>query len=108
MGAEREALLRLGRTAGEADERLEARVQGGFAMAAALTGAPLAATVREGVAADVQVGRPGERPRYVVVNGEVVVRDGTLVRADLEELRAKAHEAAPLLWQRLGALPYPA
>ncbi len=40
----------------------------------------------------------------VVVAGQVVVEAGKLVHADIEELRAKAREEAPRLWQRMAAL----
>jgi cytosine/adenosine deaminase-related metal-dependent hydrolase len=51
----------------------------------------------------VQSGEAGQVER-VVVAGQVVVDGGRLVRADIEELRAKAREEAPKLWQRMAAL----
>jgi cytosine/adenosine deaminase-related metal-dependent hydrolase len=53
---------------------------------------------------------PGQEPRAplaarrVVVDQRVVVENGMLAGADLEEIRAKAKEVAPALWQRMEAL----
>ena len=54
--------------------------------------------------ADLVVRVPGEPPRHVLVAGEVVVEDGKLVRADLEEIRARAREEAAKLFRRMDAL----
>ena len=43
--------------------------------------------------------------RDVVVNGEVVVRGGRLVRGDEHEQRERAREAAAALWRRMDAIP---
>jgi cytosine/adenosine deaminase-related metal-dependent hydrolase len=51
----------------------------------------------------VTLGETGKVER-VVVAGQVVVDGGKLVRADIEELRARAREEAPKLWQRMAAL----
>ena len=40
----------------------------------------------------------------MIVDGRLVVRDGALVHADLEELRAEAREQAQRLWRRMEAL----
>ena len=56
-----------------------------------------------GGAADLVVGERGQRPRHVLVAGRMVVEDGRLVRADLDEIRARASEEAPRLWRRMEA-----
>jgi hypothetical protein len=43
----------------------------------------------------------GVRPVQVVVDGEVVLRDGHATRVDGEEIRARAREEAQRLWARL-------
>jgi cytosine/adenosine deaminase-related metal-dependent hydrolase len=45
------------------------------------------------------------RPRRVTIGGRVVVEDGALATCVLEEIRARAREAAGPLWQRMEALP---
>ncbi|MCC7539939.1 MAG: hypothetical protein IT379_27205 [Deltaproteobacteria bacterium] len=42
--------------------------------------------------------------RHVIVAGRVVVEDGALVTADLEEIRRRAHDEAPRLWRRMEAI----
>jgi cytosine/adenosine deaminase-related metal-dependent hydrolase len=44
---------------------------------------------------------PGVRPLEVVVDGEVVFKDGHPTRVDAHEIRARAHEQALRLWARL-------
>jgi cytosine/adenosine deaminase-related metal-dependent hydrolase len=44
---------------------------------------------------------PGVRPLEVVVDGEVVLKDGAATRVDAVEVRARAHEQAERLWARL-------
>ena len=44
---------------------------------------------------------PGVRPLEVVVDGEVVLKDGVATRVDPFEVRARAHEQAERLWARL-------
>lgn len=78
------------------------RLEGGHALAGERFGerfAPLAA----GAAADV-VAMDNGTARHVVVAGRPVVRDGRLLTADLEEIRAHAREQAPRLWERMRAL----
>lgn len=103
MADEAAALWRLGRAHGEADEALRQRLEGGHRLASGLFGAFLGA-LEPGAAADVAVGVPGEPPRHVLVAGRVVVRDGRLVNADLDELHARAREEATALWRRMDAL----
>ncbi|MBI5168363.1 MAG: amidohydrolase family protein [Candidatus Eisenbacteria bacterium] len=47
------------------------------------------------------------RPWRVTVAGRVVVDEGRLVGADIEQLRADAREAAPGLWRRMESDPWP-
>ena len=49
---------------------------------------------------DLVAGVPGAAPRTVVVAGETVVKDGQLVRGDLDAIRAYAREQAARLWSR--------
>jgi cytosine/adenosine deaminase-related metal-dependent hydrolase len=43
--------------------------------------------------------------RHVVVAGRLVVRDGRLLSADLDAIRAEAAEEAAKLWERMRRLP---
>jgi cytosine/adenosine deaminase-related metal-dependent hydrolase len=67
-------------------------------------GLRLAASFDGGALSDHVVGAAGGRPRTVVVDGQTVVEDGRLVRADLEEIRAHAGEQARRLWSRTADL----
>jgi hypothetical protein len=40
-----------------------------------------------------------------VVGGRLVVRDGRLLTADVDGIRAEAAAEAPRLWARMAALP---
>ncbi len=100
MEAEAAALRRLGRSNGDPEDALTARMTTGHALASDVFAEPLG-ELRANAAADVVVGIPGEAPRHVVVAGRRVVVAGRLVTADLTELRARAHEAAPELWKRM-------
>jgi cytosine/adenosine deaminase-related metal-dependent hydrolase len=100
MDVEADALFRLGRAHGDGEEVLQARVAAGHTLASQLFGVRLG-TLDVGSAADVVVGVPGEKPRHVVVAGRVVVKDGTLVTADADAIRAEAKAAAPRLWARM-------
>ncbi|MEW5741141.1 MAG: amidohydrolase family protein [Myxococcota bacterium] len=100
MDVEAQALFRLGRAHGDSDSALEARTRAGWQLASQVFGAKLG-VVEAGFDADLVVGLPGERPRHVVVAGRPVVVDGRLVTADVEEVRARAREAAPRLWKRM-------
>ena len=61
--------------------------------------APLAADST----ADV-VAREKGRVRHVMVAGRLVVEDGHLLTADIDEVRARAREQAPRLWERMERL----
>jgi cytosine/adenosine deaminase-related metal-dependent hydrolase len=102
MPKEAAALARL--SAGGIPEEVEAaarRLESGRALVAdRFADAPAGA----GPDGDVVVlGEAGQVER-VMVAGQVVVDGGRLARADIEELRAKAREEAPKLWQRMSAL----
>ncbi|MCC6337301.1 MAG: amidohydrolase family protein [Myxococcales bacterium] len=103
MDVEAQALFRLGAAHGDAQAVLEARTQAGWALASHLFGAKLG-VAEAGADADVVVSVPGQKPRHVLVAGRPVVVDGRLVSADVEEVRAKAREAAPRLWKRMESL----
>jgi cytosine/adenosine deaminase-related metal-dependent hydrolase len=104
MQVERDALLRLGRAHGDEDLVLTRRAQSGPALMAAITGARLAEQLEPGVAADLVAGVPGAAPRHVLVGGRVVVKDGVLATADIDEIRALAREEAPRVWERMAKL----
>jgi len=48
----------------------------------------------------------GCRARTVAIAGRVVVEDGRLVSADLDEIRAHAREQAARLWPRMEAIAW--
>jgi cytosine/adenosine deaminase-related metal-dependent hydrolase len=104
MHVERTALLRLGGENGDEAATLARRAEAGPALMAALTGEHLAAEIGPGIAADVSVGIPGEPPRHVLVGGRVIVQDGVLATADIDEIRARAREEAPRVWERMAKL----
>ncbi len=88
MAAERAALLRIGLAHGEATDVLDARARWGRALGEALFGSLAGDAVTCG-------------GRRVAVAGEVVVEDGRLVRADIDEIRARAREEARRLFARM-------
>jgi putative selenium metabolism protein SsnA len=93
--------------------------------AGAVFGEPLLGTVGPGAPADLVVleyeaptplsaenlaghwvfGLSARQVRDVVVNGETVVRDRRLTRADRVELAARARETAERLWRRMDEIP---
>ena len=87
---------------GEAEVVVDARVQGGYQLGAERFGLHLA-PLAPGGAADLIV-RDSDRVRHVGVAGRIVVRDGRLITADLEEIHARAEEQARRLWNRLGSV----
>jgi hypothetical protein len=42
--------------------------------------------------------------RHVVVGGRVVVENGALTTANIEEIRDEARTAAPRLWERMASI----
>lgn len=104
MAVEAAALRRLAREHGEPSGVLGARVVGGLRLAGERFGREFEAAPSAGSMANLVVRVPGEPPRHVLVGGEVVVEDGKLVRADLEDIRARAREEAVKLFRRMEAL----
>jgi len=104
MAAEAEALQRLSKPRA-ADEPAEARAAAARpAASAALLGEIFGVdlgVLRLGAAADLVARDPTAAVRHCVVGGRVVVRDGALVGADIEAIRAEAREAAPRLWRAM-------
>ena len=94
-----------GRVADGASAKRDARAS---SSSAAVGAAPSNEDALDGLSADVIVGAPNAPPRHVLVAGRVVVRNGELVTADLERLRAEARFEAARLWPRMSALPEPA
>ena len=99
MGDEAEALQEEAGLHGDDLEAASARLTGGYLLAGERLGLALA-PLAPGSAADV-VARENGRIRHVAVNGELVIRDGELLTADIEEIRAHAQEQAPGLWERM-------
>lgn len=87
---------------GEAAALVDARAQGGHRLGAERFGLQLA-PLTPGGAADFIV-RDNDRVLHVGVAGRVVVRDGCLTTADLEEIHARAEEQAKRLWDRMSSV----
>ena len=101
MADERAALERLGASHGDDRSALHQRPTN----SRALLGEYFAASFdfADGALADIVV-RDGSEARHVFVAGQPVVRDGTLVRHDIDEIRAAAEAEAKRLWQRMAEL----
>ncbi len=84
---------------GEDPVVVRARLAGGHILAGERFGLTLAPLAPDHTA-DV-VARAGGKVRHVMVDGKLVVQDGQLMTADIEEIRARAEEQAPLLWERM-------
>ena len=87
---------------GEPEAVVEGRIEAGYRLLAELFGiafSPLAA----GAAADVVAETDGD-VELVMVGGRTVVDGGTLLSADMSEIRKHAQSQAERLWQRLSAL----
>jgi cytosine/adenosine deaminase-related metal-dependent hydrolase len=87
---------------GEAEALVDARAHGGHRLGADRFGLQLA-PLTPGGAADFIV-RDNDRVLHVGVAGRVVVRDGSLTTADLEEIHARAEEQAKRLWDRMSSV----
>lgn len=83
-------------------ETARQRLTAGYQLAGERLAVALA-PLTPGGSADI-VARENGRVRHVVVNGELVVRNGELLTADIEEVRAHAREQATGLWQRMEGL----
>jgi len=120
MSDESEALAQEATAHGESLATAFPRLEAGHKLAAQRFGRTFAPLVA-GTVADVVVRESGESEgadpfddeepacapgpvRHVVVDGRLVVRDGELLTADLDEIRAEAREQAPRLWERMRAL----
>ncbi len=102
MRDELRALWRIGGDHGELPNWIQARSAGSAMLVAERFGTS-ARPLREGALADLVV-RRDEDVQHVVVNGQVVVRDGVLQTGDLETIRAEAQAAADRLFERMRAL----
>ncbi len=103
MAAEAAALREEAREHAEREDVVERRLQGAHALVGELfaaTFAPLAA----GNPADAAVFEEHGGMRHVVAGGRLVVRDGRLLSADLDAIRAEAAEEAVKLWERMRRL----
>ena len=105
MEAEEAALLRIGGTQGADPHPLRLRRTMGRRLAADVFGVALPDVLKDGAAADVVARIPGQRPRHVLVGGHLIVKDGRLMTADEEEIRAEAKEEAARLWGRMVKIP---
>ncbi len=100
MAEEERALFRL------ADDHGDTSVRGRLAAGHALV------AERFGLRPDpLSLGAPGDlvvrqdgRVVHVVIDGHIVVRDGTLVHGDLDAIKADAHTQSERLWQRMSDL----
>jgi len=105
MPEEHAALVRIARAAGDpaGDDVLRARLHSGLLLVERL----FHGNEAPDDVVEWEVPEAGGRPRVtrVVVAGHEVVEGGYLQRADLDEIRAKAREAAARLWPRMAALP---
>lgn len=103
MTDEWQALQRLAAEHGDAGP-LSSRRIGGYRLCTELFTDRFADVLEPGVVADLVVGAPGNKPSHVLVAGKVVVRAGSLVNADMNEICASARAQAARLWQRMAAL----
>jgi cytosine/adenosine deaminase-related metal-dependent hydrolase len=89
--------------AAEDDTAWRPRLAAGRRLVAELFGAA-ASDLAPGGLADLVVRDAAGRVRHVVVDGRLVVRDGILLGADIDALRAEAQTEARRLWTRMAAL----
>jgi cytosine/adenosine deaminase-related metal-dependent hydrolase len=99
MGAEALVLEQEAAAHGEDPAVVRRRLTGGHILAGERLETTLAPLAPDH-AADV-VALENGRARHVVVDGNLVVQDGRLMTADLEEIHARAKEQAPGLWARM-------
>jgi cytosine/adenosine deaminase-related metal-dependent hydrolase len=79
------------------------RLEGGHRLLGELFGERFA-LLGPGGAGDLVAREPDGRVRHVVVAGQVVIRDGRLVTAEIDAIRAEAREQAERLWQQMAKL----
>jgi cytosine/adenosine deaminase-related metal-dependent hydrolase len=107
MPVERAALERLGKLApGEDLAAAARRLDAGRSLVAErFAGAPVELDPARDTVVLAADGPPGGETRaaQVVVGGRKVVEGGRLLTGDIDEVRARAREAAPALWQRMAA-----
>ena len=97
MPVELEALRRLGAPHGDHEGLCLLRAQRGARLVADHFGVTPEAL-------DDAIFLEGDAVRHVVVDGEVVVRDGALVNGDITAIRGEAQAAAASLWERMRGL----
>jgi cytosine/adenosine deaminase-related metal-dependent hydrolase len=102
MAAEAAALMAEAEAYGEDPGRIGRRLEGGHRLAGERFGCELA-PLASGCTADV-VAVEDHSVKHVLVDGELVVEDRRLARADIEEIRAHARKQAPRLWARMEQL----
>lgn len=100
MAEEEAALLRLGAVA--RDMSVIGRLVAGERLVAERFGTA-APALTLGALGDLVVREKG-RVRHVLIDGQVVVRDGLLVHADLPAIELQARAQADRLWQRMAAI----
>ena len=100
---EREALFRLGVEYGDREDILEERCKAGQRLVGEIFGGQFGRAA-EGAVADLVVREKSGRVRHAVVGGNIILRDGVLLGADLEEIVAEAKEQAPRLWKRMAEI----
>ncbi|MBI1851306.1 MAG: amidohydrolase family protein [Planctomycetes bacterium] len=111
MAAERAALERLAKENGDPCASnpglLSARLDGAWRLLGERFDGPFGPPLGRGRIADLVVrdlAAPDAPARHVVVGGRVVVEQGELVAADIDEIRAEAETEAARLWSRMSAL----
>ncbi len=77
------------------------RANAGLALAGRLFGTPFDPELEPGSTADLRVIAPDGQVLHVVVGGRLVVRDGRLAGADIDEIREQAATQAKRLWRRM-------
>jgi len=106
MRQERQALLKSGLAHGEGRPLLEERARAGRLLAREVLGLAPEERAFEELPGDRVVTDPDTgQVREVLVAGRKVVEDGSLISADMQEIRATARVQARRLWQRLEENP---
>jgi cytosine/adenosine deaminase-related metal-dependent hydrolase len=103
MMSERAALLDIGSAAGDSTAVLDARCVGSVRMTASLLGESMTDVPAENEAARWLERRATAARRQLEIDGRVVVTNGRLMSADLDEIQDEARRQARRLWTRLPA-----